>query len=80
MHLAASVVPALHISSVLVVLFPAINQLACTAMQEAFSVPGGKSAAGSSPAPLGDDSAAVALLCNLIAVFLQHGLVSSLPG
>lgn len=54
--------------------------LACTAVQEAFSAPGGASAAGRAPAPLGDDSAAVALLCDLMAVFLQHGLVSSPPG
>lgn len=46
--------------------------------QEAFSVPHGQAAAAQA-GPLGDDSANVAALCDLVAVFLNHGLVESPP-
>jgi len=41
-------------------------------------VPHGQAAAAQA-GPLGDDSANVAALCDLVAVFLNHGLVESPP-
>lgn len=57
---------------------PLLIRGSCT-LQEAFSAPHGGPAA-SQPAPLGDDSATVARLCDLMSVFLHHGLVPSPPG